>query len=85
MRILNNCRNTLLTTVVVIARQFWGNRSPACPNAARFDLIVRHAEADTSQPTVPLTVVDSKEGSYCSDAARRKVHAIFASHTTRAR
>lgn len=86
MRILNNCRNTLLTALVVIAAQFWAVGQPLAQTQPVSILIVRHAEADTSQPTVPLTAAGRQRAELLVHTLRGvKFTHIFASHTIRAR
>ena len=55
MRILNNGRNSLFTAFLVIAAQFWAVGQSLAKSQPVSIFIVRHAETDTSQPTLPLT------------------------------
>ena len=86
MRILNNGRDTLLTAFFVIATQCWAVGQPLAQTQPVSILIVRHAEADTSQPTVPLTAAGRQRADLLVHTLRGvKFTHIFASHTTRAR
>lgn len=86
MRIPNNCRNNLLTASVLIAVQFWAVGQPLAQTQPVSILIVRHAEADTSQPTVPLTAAGRQRAELLVQTLRGvKFTHIFASHTIRAR
>lgn len=86
MRILNDRRSTLLTTLLVVAAQLWPVNQPLAQTHPVSILIVRHAEADTSQPTVPLTAAGRQRAELLVQTLRGvKFTHIFASHTTRAR
>ncbi len=86
MRIVNKRCNTLLMTLVVIAAQMWAVSQPLAQTQPVSILIVRHAEADTSQPTVPLTAAGRQRAELLVQTLRGvKFTHIFASHTTRAR
>jgi hypothetical protein len=86
MRILNNGRDTLLTACFVIAAQCWAVGQPLAQTQPVSILIVRHAEADTSQPTVPLTTAGRQRAELLVHTLRGvKFTHIFASHTIRAR
>jgi hypothetical protein len=86
MLILNNGRNTLLTAVVVIAAQFWAISQPLAQTQLVSIFIVRHAEADTSQPTVPLTAAGCQRADLLVHTLRGvKFTHIFATHTIRTR
>ena len=86
MCVLKRSRNTLLTTFLVIGAQFWAVSQPLAQTQPVSILIVRHAEADTSQPTVPLTAAGRQRAELLVHTLRGvKFTHIFASHTTRAR
>jgi hypothetical protein len=86
MRIFNNGRNILLIAFLVIAAQFWSHGQPLAQAQPVSILIVRHAETDTSQPTLPLTAVGRQRAELLVETLRGvKFTHIFASHTTRAR
>jgi hypothetical protein len=81
-----NIRKMLLTTFAVIVAQFWAMTQPLAQTQTVSILILRHAEADTSQPTVPLTAAGRQRAELLVQTLRgvRFTH-IFASHTTRTR
>ena len=86
MCVLKWSRNTLLTTVLVIGAQFWATGQPLAQMQPVSILIIRHAEADTSQPTVPLTAAGRQRADLLVHTLRGvKFTHIFASHTMRAR
>ena len=86
MCVLKWSRNTLLTTVLVIGAQFWAAGQPLAQMQPVSILIIRHAEADTSQPTVPLTAAGRQRADLLVHTLRGvKFTHIFASHTMRAR
>ena len=86
MCVLKRNRNTLLTTFLVIGAQFWAVSQPLAQTQPVSILIVRHAEVDTSQPTVPLTAAGRQRAELLVHTLRGvKFTHIFASHTTRAR
>ena len=86
MRIRNNGRNTLLTTFLVVAAQFWSQGQPHAQAQPVSILVVRHAETDTSQPALPLTAAGRQRAELLVQTLRGvKFTHIFASHTTRAR
>jgi len=86
MRIVNKRCNTLLMTLVVIAAQMWAVNQPLAQTQPVSILIVRHAEADTSHSTVPLTAAGRQRAELLVQTLRGvKFTHIFASHTTRAR
>jgi hypothetical protein len=86
MRILNDGRNTLLTAFFVIAAQFWAVSQSLAQAQPVSILIIRHAETDTSQPTLPLTAAGRQRAELLVQTLRGvKFTHIFASHTTRAR
>jgi hypothetical protein len=86
MLILKSDRNTLLTALVAVTAQFWAVGQPLAQTQPVSIFIVRHAEADTSQPTVPLTAAGRQRAELLVQTLRGvKFTHIFASHTTRAR
>lgn len=86
MRILNNGRNTLLAAFFVIAAQFWAVGQLLAQAQPVSILIIRHAETDTSQPTLPLSAAGRQRAELLVQTLRGvKFTHIFASHTTRAR
>lgn len=86
MRIFNHGRNILLTAFLVIAAQFWSHGQPLAQAQPVSILIVRHAETDTSQPTLPLTAAGRQRAELLVGTLRGvKFTHIFASHTARAR
>lgn len=86
MRILKNSRSTLLTALIVIAAQFVPAGQPLAQTRPVSILILRHAEADASQPTQPLTAAGQRRAELLVQTLRGvKFTHIFASHTTRAR
>lgn len=70
MRIVNKRCKTLLMTLVVIAAQMWAVNQPLAQTQPVSILIVRHAEADTSQPTVPLTAVGRQRAELLAQTLR---------------
>lgn len=86
MLILNNGRNTLLTALVVIAAQFWAISQPLAQTQPISIFIVRHAEPDNSQPTIPLSAVGRQRADLLAPTLRGiKFTHLFATHTTRTR
>ncbi|MBI3570659.1 MAG: histidine phosphatase family protein [Gammaproteobacteria bacterium] len=86
MRILNNGHNILFTAFLVIAAQFWVAGESLAQTQTVSIFIVRHAEADTSQPMPPLTAVGRQRADLLIHTLRGvKFTHIFASHTTRTR
>jgi hypothetical protein len=86
MSILKYGRNILLTAFAIVAAQFWAISQPLAQTQPISIFIVRHAEADTSQATVPLTAVGRQRAELLVHTLRGvKFTHIFASHTTRAR
>lgn len=86
MAALNNGRNNLITAFLVIAAQFWAISQLLAQTQSISIFIVRHAEADTSQPTVPLTAAGRQRADLLAHTLRgvRFTH-IFGTHTTRTR
>lgn len=86
MLILNYRRNQLLTALVVIAAQFWAVNQSLAQTQPVSIFIVRHAETDSSQPTVPLSTVGRQRADLLAPTLRGvKFTHLFATHTTRAR
>ena len=86
MFIFTHGRNSLLTALVVIAAQFGPVGQPLAQTQPVSILIVRHAEVDSSQPTVPLSAAGRQRAEVLAQTLRSvKFTHIFASHTTRAR
>jgi phosphohistidine phosphatase SixA len=86
MSILKCGRNTLLTAFAIVAAQFWAISQPLAQTQPISIFIVRHAETDTSQPTLPLTAAGRQRAELLVQTLRGvKFTHIFASHTTRAR
>lgn len=79
-------RNMLLTAFAVVVAQFWAMSQPLAQTQTVSIFILRHAEADTSQPTVPLTAAGRQRAELLAQTLRgvRFTH-VFASHTTRTR
>jgi hypothetical protein len=86
MIILDNGRGFLIAALAALAALFWAT-SQAWAQAQPVSIfIIRHAEADTSQPTVPLTAVGRQRAELLDQTFRGvKFTHIFASHTTRTR
>lgn len=83
---MNKCRNYLLTALVVIAAQFWAADQPLAQARPVSIFIVRHAESDNSQPTIPLSAAGRQRASLLAPTfGGIKFTHLFASHTTRTR
>lgn len=86
LRIRNDSRHILLTAFLVIAAQLWLQDHSHAQAQPVSIFVVRHAETDTSQPTLPLTTVGRQRAELLFQTLRGvKFTHIFASHTTRAR
>jgi hypothetical protein len=86
MFVLNNCRSTIIAAFVAIAAQFCAIGEPFAQNRPISIFISRHAEADTSQPTVPLTAVGRQRADLLVHTfGGVKFTHVFATHTTRTR
>ena len=86
MDIFQNGRNTLMAALVIVAAQVWPHGQLLAQARPVSILIVRHAESDPSQPTLPLTVAGQRRAELLVQTLRGvKFTHIFASHTTRAR
>lgn len=86
MLILNRTRNCLLTAFVVIVTQVLAVSQPLAQTQPISIVIVRHAETDTSQPTLPLTAAGRQRAALLAQTLRGvKFTHIFTSHNTRAR
>jgi|GEM_PF-6452425 len=84
MRIINNGRHTLFTAFLVVAA--WSHAQPLAQAQPVSILIIRHAETDQSQPTLPLSAAGRQRAELLAQTLRGvKFTHIFASHTTRAR
>lgn len=86
MLILKDGCKILLTAFVVIVAQLGTVGQSLAQMQPVSILMVRHAEADTSQPTAPLTIMGRQRADLLAHTLRgvRFTH-FFASHTTRAR
>ena len=86
LRIRNDSRHILLTAFLVIAAQSCLQDHSHAQAQPVSIFVVRHAETDTSQPTLPLTTVGRQRAELLFQTLRGvKFTHIFASHTTRAR
>ena len=86
MSFRENARDAVLATVCVITAQFWSIGETLAQSQPISILIVRHAEIDISQPTLPLSGVGRQRAALLVQTLRGvKFTHIFASHTTRAR
>lgn len=86
MLVLNRGRITLLTAFVAVAAQFCAVSQLLAQMQPVSIFIVRHAEADLSQPTVPLTAAGRQRAELLVHTFRAvKFTHIFATHTTRTR
>ena len=85
MLILNNCRSILIAALAVLTVQSWAVLAFAQTQPISI-FIVRHAESDSSQPTVPLTAAGRQRADLLVQTFRGvKFTHVFASHTTRSR
>jgi len=76
----------LAAAIVILATHFMGVGQPLAQAQPVSILIVRHAETDTSQPTLPLTAAGRERGKLLVETLQGiKFTHVFASHTTRAR
>ena len=83
---MNNCRNHLLTALVVIAAQFWAVDQSLAQTQPVSIFIVRHAESDNSQPTIPLSATGRQRADLLAPTfSGVKFTHLFATHTTRTR
>jgi len=81
-----NHRKSILAALVITASQFWSYGQSLAQVRPVSILIVRHAEADVSQPTVPLTPTGRRRAELLLQTLHEvKFTHIFASHTTRSR
>lgn len=86
MDVFENGRNILIAALVMIAAQSWSYGQLLAQTRPVSILILRHAEADASQPTQPLTAAGQRRAELLAQTLRGvKFTHIFASHTTRAR
>ncbi len=86
MLALNRRRNILLTALVVIGAQFWTISQPLAQTQPVSIFIVRHAEADNKQPTIPLSAVGRQRAALLAPTLKDvKFTHLFATHTIRAR
>jgi hypothetical protein len=82
---LNRRRNYLLAALVVIAAQFWAVNQPLAQTQPVSIFIVRHAESDNSQPTIPLSAAGRQRAELLAPTFRGvKFTHLFSTHTTRA-
>lgn len=79
-------RNSMLGVILVIAGQFLAISQSMAQAQPVSIFIVRHAEADTSQPTVPLTATGRQRADLLAYTLRGvKFTHVFATHTIRTR
>ena len=79
-------RKNVLAALLIITGQFWVSSQPLAQTQSISILIVRHAEADTSQPTLPLTAAGRQRADLLVQTLRGvKFTHIFATHTGRTR
>ena len=79
-------RKKVLAALVIFTGQFWVSSQPLAQTQPISILIVRHAEADASQPTVPLTAAGRQRADLLTHTLRGvKFTHIFATHTGRTR
>ena len=79
-------RNSMLGVIFVIAGQFLAMSQSLAQVQPVSIFIVRHAEADTSQPTVPLTATGRQRADLLTYTLRGvKFTHVFATHTIRTR
>lgn len=86
MPVSSHGRNALLAGLIAFAAQLWTMGQPLAQTQSVSIVIVRHAEADTSQATVPLTATGRQRADLLASTFRgvRFTH-LFATHTTRTR
>src|SRR5688500_4023426 len=85
MLILNNCRSIFIAALAALAAQSWAVAAFAQTQPISI-FIIRHAESDGSQPTVPLTAVGRQRADLLVQTFRAvKFTHVFASHTARSR
>jgi len=85
MLILSNCRSILIAALAALTVQSWAVQAFAQAQPISI-FIVRHAESDSSQPTVPLTAAGRQRADLLIKTFQGvKFTHVFASHTTRAR
>ncbi len=86
MLALNHRRKILLTAFVVIGAQFWVVSQPLAQTQPVSIFIVRHAEADNKQPTIPLSAVGRQRAALLAPTLKDvKFTHLFSTHTIRAR
>ena len=86
MVVLHHARNNLLAGIIVIAAQLCAVTQLLAQTQPISIFIVRHAEPDTSQPTIPLTAAGRQRAEVLAQSLRGvKFTHIFATHTTRTR
>lgn len=79
-------RNMLLTAFAVVVAQLCAMSQPLAQTQTVSIFILRHAEADASQPTVPLTAAGRQRAELLAQTLRGvKFTHVFSSHTTRTR
>jgi len=79
-------KNLIAAILVVMTAHCWGVKQALAHTQAISILIVRHAEADGSQPTIPLTAAGRQRADVLAQTLRGvKFTHIFTSHTTRTR
>ena len=83
---ISNYRVLLITALVGYATLFCSTAQAQAPQQTVSILIVRHAETDGSQPTIPLSAVGRQRAELLAPtlAGVTFTH-LFATHTTRAR
>ena len=86
MRALDRGRNILLAAFVLIGAQFWAISQPLAQAQPVSIFIVRHAETDSSQPTIPLSAAGRQRAELLAPTLKGvKFTHLFATHTTRTR
>lgn len=86
MNIFINLRVFSVALCLSFATQFWGATQALAQDKPVSIFLIRHAEADNTQPTIPLTPAGLQRAEILAQTLRgvRFTH-YFASHTTRAR
>ena len=79
-------KNLIIATLVVMAAHCLGVGQALAQTQPISILVVRHAEADGSQPTIPLTAAGRQRADLLVQTLRGvKFTHFFTSHTTRTR
>jgi hypothetical protein len=79
-------RTPLLAPIIAIAALLWTVNEPLAQTRPVSIFIVRHAEVDSSQATIPLTAAGRQRGELLIQTFRGvKFTHLFATHTTRTR